>query len=92
MLEEYVEDNYYARFDICSYHPFREMHCNARFNVNNVGLDVKSQQSHSRVKSRSRVLGCRTCLKDIWRTITMQGLALTAITVSEKSTQMLDSM
>ena len=24
MLEEYVKDNYYARFDTCSYHHFAE--------------------------------------------------------------------
>ena len=30
MLKEYVEDNYCARFDTCSYHRFTEMHLNAR--------------------------------------------------------------
>ena len=34
MLEEYIKDNYYARFDTCSYHCFREIHLN-------VGLYVK---------------------------------------------------
>ena len=42
---------YYARFDICSYYCFRETHFNARLEVNNARLDVKSQQSHSSVKS-----------------------------------------
>ena len=43
MLEEYVEDNYYARFDTCSYYHFREIHFNARLNINNARLDIKSK-------------------------------------------------
>ena len=46
--------------------------------------DVKSGQSHSRTRSRSRASGHTACLKTISRTITMQGLTLTAITTSEK--------
>ena len=34
MLEEYIQANYYARFDTCSYHCFREIHLNARHDVN----------------------------------------------------------
>ena len=41
---------------------------NARLNVKSARLDVKSQQSHSSMKSRSRVLGRSACLKSIWRT------------------------
>ena len=62
------------------------MHFNARLDVNHAKLDVKSQQSLSSMKSRSRVLDHSVCLTSISRTITMQGLTLTAITASEKST------
>ena len=34
MLEEYIKDNYYARFDTRSYHCFREINLNARLNIN----------------------------------------------------------
>ena len=34
MLEEYVEDNYHARFDTRSYHRYREMHFTARLDLN----------------------------------------------------------
>ena len=34
MVEENVEDNYYARFDTWSYHSYRETHCNARLDFN----------------------------------------------------------
>ena len=40
--EEYVEDNYYARFDTHSYHHFGEIHFNAKLDVNNDRLDVNS--------------------------------------------------
>ena len=40
MLEVYVEENYYARFDTRSYHHFREMHFNARLNLINATLDI----------------------------------------------------
>ena len=56
VLEEYVEDNYYARSDTRSYHHYRETHFNAR-------LDVKSWQSHWSAKSRSRAPGHSACLK-----------------------------
>ena len=85
MLQGYVKDNYYARFDTPSYHHFREIHFNARLDVNNARLDVKSRQSHLSAKSRSRSPGHSGCLKSISRTITMQGLTLAAITVTEKS-------
>ena len=85
MLEEYVEDNYYARFDTRSYHCYRETHFNAR-------LDVKSRQSRLSAKSRSTAPGQSACLKSMLRTITMQGLTLAAITAAEKRTLMLDSM
>ena len=86
MLEEYVEDNYYAKCDTRSDRRFRETHSNVRLDENNAGLDVKSQRSHSSVKSRSRVLGLSACLKSISRTMTVQSLTLAAITVSEKLT------
>ena len=84
MLEEYVEDNYYARFDTHSYHRYRETHFNAR-------LDVKSKQSHKSAKSRSRAPGHSGCLKSMSRTITIQGLTLAAITAAGKCPLMLDS-
>ena len=65
MLEDYVEDNYYERFDTHSYYPFREGHFNARF-------DVKSQQSYSSAKSRSKAPGHSASLKNMSKTITMQ--------------------
>ena len=91
MLEEYVEDNYYARFDTRSYHRFRKTHLNARLNVNNARLDVKLQQSYSSTKSRSQAPGNIVCLRSMSRTITMQGLTFAAISPSEKRTLMLDS-
>ena len=69
-----------------SYHHFGETHFNARFDVNNAIFDVKSQQSHSRAKSRSRALGHSACFKSMPMTITVQGLTLTAIITSEKRT------
>ena len=54
--------------------------------------DVKSLQSHSSMKSRSRVSRLSACLKSMSRTITMQGLTLIAITASEKYTLMLDDV
>ena len=47
---------------------------------------TKNNQSHSSAKSRSRAWGHNARLKSMSRTITMQGLTLAAITVSEKST------
>ena len=49
MLEEYVEDNNYARFDTFRYHRFIATPFNAR-------LDVKSLQSQSSKKSSSRAM------------------------------------
>ena len=46
--------------------------------------DVKSQQSYSRVKSRSRAPGHNVCLRSMSRIITMQDLTLAAIFASEK--------
>ena len=60
--------------------------------MNNARLEVKSWQSHSSMTSRSRVSGHSACLKSMLRTITMQGLTLTAITASEKYTLMLDDV
>ena len=91
MHQENVKVNYYARSDTRSYHRFREIHLNARLNVNNARLDVKSQQSYFSMKSKSRAQGHSACLKDMSRTITMQGLSLAAITNLEKHTLMLDS-
>ena len=90
MLVEYVEDNYYARLDTHSYHRFRETHFNARLNVNNAGLNEKSNSPFC-AKSRSRALGHSACFKSILRTIILQDLTLTAFNVSEKSTYMQDS-
>ena len=93
VLEEYVEDNYYARFNTRSYHLLRETHYNARLDVNNARMEVKSQQSHWGLKSKSRAPGHSVCLKSMSRTTTMQGLTLaaTCITASEKHILMLDS-
>ena len=91
MVDEYVEDNYYAMFDTHSYHCFREIHFNTRLNVNNARLNVKSWQSHSSMKCRSRAPVHSVSLKSMSRTITMQGLTLTTIIVSEKYTLMFDS-
>ena len=59
--------------------------------LSNARLDVKSQQSHSSAKSRSRAPGHSVCLKSMLRTITIQGLTLAAIIASEKPSLMLDS-
>ena len=83
VLEEYV-DGVYAGFDTCGYHRFTATHFNAR-------LHVKSRQSQSSGKSRSRALGHNVCLKSMLRKITMKGMILAAITASEKCTLMLDS-
>ena len=82
VLEEYVEDSYYARLDTCRYHCFTETHFNAR-------LNIKSWQSHSSMISRSRAKEHCVCLKSMSRTITMQGLTLAAITASRQHTLML---
>ena len=42
---------------------------------------VKSQQSHSSEKSRSRASGHSACLKSILKKITVQGFTLAAITL-----------
>ena len=68
-----------------SYYCYREMHIIAR-------LNVKSLQSHRSMKSRSRAPGHSVCLKNMLRTITMQGLTLAAITASQKHTLMLDNV
>ena len=57
----------------------------------NARLDVKSRQSYSCVKSRSRAPGHSTHLKSMLRKITMQGMTLASMTASEKHTLMLDS-
>ena len=85
MLADDVKYNYYARFDHLSYHRYEETHFNAR-------LNVKSEQSHSSVKSRSRPPGHSACLKSMSRTITMQGMTLASMSALEKHTLMLDSM
>ena len=66
MLEQYVEDDYCARFDTHSYHSFTETHFNAR-------LDIKYDKV-TRVKSRPKALGHSVCLKSISRKVTIQGL------------------
>ena len=57
MLEDYVADNYYARFDTRSYHRFRETYVNAR-------------QSQWSAKSRSKALVHSACLKSTNAAIT----------------------
>ena len=52
----------------------------------NARFDVKLRQSHLSVKSRSRAPGCRAYLKSMSKTITMQAMALAAITASLKRT------
>ena len=39
MLGECIQDNYYARFDARSHHCFRELHYNARLDVNCSQMD-----------------------------------------------------
>ena len=34
MLEEYIEDNYYARFDTRNHNSFKEIYLNARLYIN----------------------------------------------------------
>ena len=43
VFEEYVDNNYYAGFNIPNYHRFREMHFNAGFDINYAGLDVMTK-------------------------------------------------
>ena len=62
------------------YHHFREIHFNARLDVNIARLDIKSWQSHSSMKSRSRAPVHSACLKSMLRTIITQGLTLLPIT------------
>ena len=59
---------------------------NAGLDLNNARLNVKSGQSHSSMKSRSRALVHSA------RKIITQGLTLPAMTASEKCTWMLDSV
>ena len=77
MLEEYVEDNYYARFDTRSYHHFRETYLNARLDVNNTRRRKITTKSLS-AKSRSRAPSYRACLKSMSKKITMQGSSFAA--------------
>ena len=70
---EYVEVNYYARFDTHSYHRFRDIHFTARLDVNNARRR-KIMAKSSSTKCRSRALVHSACLKSMSRTITMQGL------------------
>ena len=71
MLQVYTEDNYYTRFDIYSYYCCRETHL------------PKIYVSHLRAK-KSIPGGHSVCSKSVPRTITIQGLTFTAITVAEK--------
>ena len=81
---EYVEDNYYARFDTRSYHPLREIHFNARLDINNTKLD-EDQDKVTRAQNlgQGHQVIVHAC---ILRTITLQDLILPATTVTEKST------
>ena len=54
-------------------------------------LNIKSCNSQCSVKCRSRALGHGACLKSVSRTIAMQCVKLTFITVTEKHTLFLDS-
>ena len=84
MLEVYVEDNYYARFDAAITASEEGI---LMLDLTSIMLDdVKSKQSHFSMKSKSKALGHSVGLKSISRTITIQGLTLPAITISEKST------
>ena len=74
VLEWYVKDNYYARFQTP-----------AITDVEKTKLRRKIFQSQWTVKYRSRVLGQGACLKGMSRTITMQGFRLAAITDVEKT-------
>ena len=77
MIEEYVKDNYYARFDIRSCHCYWETHFNDR-------LDFESWQSYWNAKSRSKAPDDNAYLKIMLLAISMQGLTLTGIVASEK--------
>ena len=77
-------NNYFARFATCSYQSSRERDLNAR-------VDVKLSQRHWNVKYKTRALGHSLCLKGMLRTITMQGLTLTALIATEKQMLMLGS-
>ena len=79
MLEEYAMNNNYARFNAHSYHSCIEIDFNAT-------IHVKLWQSHWSVKRWSRTPGHSACLKDMLRTIIMQGLTLAAIIVVQKKT------
>ena len=57
MHEEYVKDNYYARFHTHSYHCCIEMHFTSRREVN--------FDSHLSVKYRSKAAGHGACPKSI---------------------------
>ena len=61
----------------------RETHLTTKLELNNARLDVKSQQSHSSTKSRSRAPSA--CLKSMSRTITMQGLIFSPITLQRNT-------
>ena len=54
--------------------------------------DVNNDDNHRSAKVTSRELGHNGCLKSMSRTITMQGLTLTAITATEIGTLMLDRL
>ena len=69
MLQEYTEDNYYARFDTHSYHCCFETHFTTQIYVSQLSVKYKSIPG-----------GHSVCSKSIPRTITMQGLTLIAIT------------
>ena len=77
MLDE-NDDNFYARFDT---HSLSLLQRNDLFQEDLC-------QSHWSMKSRSRSTGHSACSKSMQRTITMQGLMLTAIMAVEKHTLM----
>ena len=81
MLENYVNDNYYARFHTAF---TAAVTC-----VLVLDLTLILTKSGS-VKCRSNAVGHGACLKSIRRTITMHGFILTAIIAAEKYTLVLD--
>ena len=78
MLEEYVNDNYYARSTLAAINDAEKTKLRSNF-------EVKNLQSQWIAKYRLRALGQGACLKGISRAITMQGFTLMAITDAEKT-------
>ena len=75
MLEEYVNDNYYARSKLVAINDAEKTKLRSYFEAKICKVN-RSQN----IPGRSRALGQDACLKGMSRTITMQGFTLMAIT------------